>query len=41
MNARLELVQNNVPYRARALLAGDPPARIAPGVMRILDWPSA
>ncbi|MFK4446789.1 hypothetical protein ABH944_006981 [Caballeronia udeis] len=40
MNARLELVQNNVPHPARALLAADPPARIAPGVMRVLDWPA-
>jgi DNA repair protein RadC len=39
MNARLELVQNNASYPADALTAVDPPARIAPAVMRILDWP--
>ncbi|MDN7176811.1 hypothetical protein M0D69_01990 [Caballeronia sp. SEWSISQ10-4 2] len=39
MNARLELVQNNAPYPADALLATNPRPRVEPAVTRILDWP--
>ena len=40
MNARLELVQNTARYPAAALLAAEPPARIEPAIMRMLDWPA-
>lgn len=39
MNARLELVQNNAPYPADALLPANPPVSAGLAVTRILDWP--